>query len=800
MPARSATSRKWRAAAVHAARAAAFLSIATGVNSVLTAMYPRYEPVYAYLVAVLVVAWMSSALLGVTTAVAAAILYDWMFAPVRVVPSMSFAIPLTIAVAIAIATRAARLPLERPMLAEAVQPPALLPPVARPAPVELVVDDTQIRELEQKIEELERLRGEEKSTAESHEAQLVKQIDTLRQSVTELKGRLDASRRESDAMAERATEAEARTKSVRQELEEQKRLRNEETSAADSRQAQLTTQIDALRQSVTEADSRTSSARQELEPARREIEKQKRVRAEEKAAAGSREAQLAAEVNALRKYGAELNGRVAAAQRQIEEQTARTTREVKAREELEVAAHASLQKAITDLSAKYETALAESKTRSDALQRTLAEATAKHEKATAGAQKQTEAAVTKMQALQTELDRTLASLTGEHARADREAMLRSQLEMAARETLQRTADVAAAHQREASEAREKAQAADERASALQRELAEAKRAVEQETLRVTFESAARQKAADEAASARHDTEALREELSSARDAMASERERMNLEFDAKLQKIVSGLASDHEHAIGDAILEREAARAELRLATQRVQELERAVQEERQRATGEQTARERLDAQWNDKLQKIVAHLTEDHESDVGEAMLQREAARAEVRTLTARLAAAQKQIEDERGKFRQMAERWQRRTAEQPVPAAPERSRPAVVLVVHSDAGVRAMARHSLQQAGYDVITAADGLEGLRTASQQKPDVVVAEPVMPKMNARELVQLLKSRRETAGMKIVLLSGKGDQDAGADYRADDVVRNPGDFNELRTTLANVLAHGGTGIR
>jgi CheY-like chemotaxis protein len=92
--------------------------------------------------------------------------------------------------------------------------------------------------------------------------------------------------------------------------------------------------------------------------------------------------------------------------------------------------------------------------------------------------------------------------------------------------------------------------------------------------------------------------------------------------------------------------------------------------------------------------------------------------------------------------------------------------------------------------------LTAADGLEGLRTATQQKPDVVLAEAVMPKMNARELVQLLKSRRETADVKIVLVSGSGEMERGADFRADDVVRSPIDFNDLRTVLANVLSRRG----
>ena len=168
-----------------------------------------------------------------------------------------------------------------------------------------------------------------------------------------------------------------------------------------------------------------------------------------------------------------------------------------------------------------------------------------------------------------------------------------------------------------------------------------------------------------------------------------------------------------------------------------------------------------------------------------------------------------QQRIEEEREKFRQAAERWQQErasllsrrgsyppTIEQPMPAPVETSKAATILIVHSDAGIRAMSKHSLQQAGYTVLTAADGLEGLRTATQHKPDVVLAEAVMPKMNARELIQLLKSKRETADVKIILLSGAANVERGTDFRADDVVHNPADVADLRAALANVLSRRG----
>src|SRR6476469_1913906 len=136
MQGRSAQSRKWIAGALNAARAAALLTIATGVNGTLSAVWPHYQPIYVYLVAVVVVAFLSSALVGITAAVAAVILYDWMFSPVRFIPSTSILIPIAVAVLVALATRAAVALRQRPVLAVPPAEPPLLPSIDRPEPVQ----------------------------------------------------------------------------------------------------------------------------------------------------------------------------------------------------------------------------------------------------------------------------------------------------------------------------------------------------------------------------------------------------------------------------------------------------------------------------------------------------------------------------------------------------------------------------------------------------------------------------------------------------------------------------------------
>ena len=70
---------------------------------------------------------------------------------------------------------------------------------------------------------------------------------------------------------------------------------------------------------------------------------------------------------------------------------------------------------------------------------------------------------------------------------------------------------------------------------------------------------------------------------------------------------------------------------------------------------------------------------------------------------------------------------------------------------------------------------------------------MVITEAILPKMNGRELIQLLKARAETATVKVVLVtSTHGSPDRGSDFQADDVLDAPIDFNKLRVSLEKVL--------
>ena len=105
----------------------------------------------------------------------------------------------------------------------------------------------------------------------------------------------------------------------------------------------------------------------------------------------------------------------------------------------------------------------------------------------------------------------------------------------------------------------------------------------------------------------------------------------------------------------------------------------------------------------------------------------------------------------------------------------------------------MRMSARVSLEKAGYEIIGAADGPEALRTATAIQPDVVIADAVLPKMGGRELCQLLKSQEKTAGIRVVLLTRAVDTPPHGDFPPDEVLSKPVPLENLKATLAGLLA-------
>ena len=76
------------------------------------------------------------------------------------------------------------------------------------------------------------------------------------------------------------------------------------------------------------------------------------------------------------------------------------------------------------------------------------------------------------------------------------------------------------------------------------------------------------------------------------------------------------------------------------------------------------------------------------------------------------------------------------------------------------------------LRKHGFTVLTAIDGEDGLRQARAERPDLVLLDLVMPKLQGFEVLRMLKAEPETAAIPVIVLSSLGgDADVQAAIRA-----------------------------
>ena len=115
-------------------------------------------------------------------------------------------------------------------------------------------------------------------------------------------------------------------------------------------------------------------------------------------------------------------------------------------------------------------------------------------------------------------------------------------------------------------------------------------------------------------------------------------------------------------------------------------------------------------------------------------------------------------------------------------------------VLLVEDDRSVRRYLEVTLQRAGYDVITASDGLEAMKLALASPVDIVLTDAVMPHMSGQELARFLRTTPRLSQTPIVLLTGQENKEAmaPAEELVDAFLNKPVKIEELKSCLADLL--------
>jgi diguanylate cyclase (GGDEF)-like protein len=119
----------------------------------------------------------------------------------------------------------------------------------------------------------------------------------------------------------------------------------------------------------------------------------------------------------------------------------------------------------------------------------------------------------------------------------------------------------------------------------------------------------------------------------------------------------------------------------------------------------------------------------------------------------------------------------------------------PETILVVDDDPDIARFVEVNLRSAGYDVSVASDGEEALSRAQELRPDLVLLDVMMPRIDGFEVAQRLRRNPQTANTSIIMLTAKAlstDKVLGLTAGADDYIIKPFDPIELLARVKGTL--------
>lgn len=118
-----------------------------------------------------------------------------------------------------------------------------------------------------------------------------------------------------------------------------------------------------------------------------------------------------------------------------------------------------------------------------------------------------------------------------------------------------------------------------------------------------------------------------------------------------------------------------------------------------------------------------------------------------------------------------------------------------ALILVAEDEVPTLRIIRLALVRSGYEVITATDGKAALDLARERKPDLILADILMPKLSGLDLLKLLKRDPETFRIPLILLTSLSryeDSKLGYELGAENFLNKPFTLESLLRAVRKAL--------
>lgn len=118
------------------------------------------------------------------------------------------------------------------------------------------------------------------------------------------------------------------------------------------------------------------------------------------------------------------------------------------------------------------------------------------------------------------------------------------------------------------------------------------------------------------------------------------------------------------------------------------------------------------------------------------------------------------------------------------------------VILTADDNQQIRMLVKAALRSLGHELIEAVDGEQALELAIEHKPDLVLLDVTMPKLDGWEVLHFMRLRPETADVRVMMLTTAAQQwdlEHGASLGCNDYLTKPFTPSDLRQHVERMLA-------
>ncbi len=116
-------------------------------------------------------------------------------------------------------------------------------------------------------------------------------------------------------------------------------------------------------------------------------------------------------------------------------------------------------------------------------------------------------------------------------------------------------------------------------------------------------------------------------------------------------------------------------------------------------------------------------------------------------------------------------------------------------ILIVDDNLSVLRLLEHTLTKEGYEIITAKNGIEGLKMAAEEAPDLTILDVMLPGMDGFEVCHRLRGEAKTVNIPVLMLSAKGqpvDRETGLRVGADEYLTKPVERLQLLDNVQKLI--------